>query len=372
MKIEPFALERYFAKHEFSAHFLLSCSDCESRRVSDLMAMADQETVRLWDDLRLGYTESAGHPLLREAIAHSYDRIGAEEVLVVVPEEGIFLLMHALLRAGDHVVCTFPGYQSLYEVAKSIGCQVTTWEPEEEHGWRFDVEALEKSLRPDTLLVVANFPHNPTGYVPPRDDFLAIVDLVRKRGAFLLSDEMYRLLEIEDAPTLPAACDVYDRAVSLSGMSKAYGLPGLRIGWLASRDTDLLGRVAELKDYTTICSSAPSEILAITALQSGERILSEQRARVNRNVSVLDGFFGKYRSLFRWNRPIGGSVTFPRVLAVKDTSTFCDELIHETGILLVPSQQFQYGQNHVRVGFGRENLPQVVTRFGEYLNRRFG
>jgi aspartate/methionine/tyrosine aminotransferase len=107
-------------------------------------------------------------------------------------------------------------------------------------------------------------------------------------------------------------------------------------------------------------------------LQSGERILSEQRARVNRNVSVLDGFFGKYRSLFRWNRPIGGSVTFPRVLAVKDTSTFCDELIHETGILLVPSQQFQYGQNHVRVGFGRENLPQVVTRFGEYLNRRFG
>jgi len=371
MKIEPFDLERYFAKHEFTAQFLLSCSDCESRSVSDLLALADAETIGLWKDLRLGYTESPGHPLLRKEIAETYDRIGAEGVLVVVPEEGIFLIMHSLLKPEDHVICTFPGYQSLYEVARSIGCQVTRWEPDEERGWRFDVEELKKRIRPNTRLVVVNFPHNPTGCVPPLEDFLAIVELVQDREVHLLSDEMYRLLEIDDGPTLPAACDLYDRAVSLSGMSKAYGLPGLRIGWLASQDADILRRVAQLKDYTTICNSAPSEILAIAALRSRLAILEEQRARVSRNVRVLDGFFSKYQALFRWNRPVGGSVSFPRVLAVDDTSTFCEELIQATGILLVPSSQFQYGQHHVRMGFGRENLPQVIERFGDYLDRRY-
>ena len=371
MKIEPFDLERYFAKHEFTAQFLLSCSDCESRSVSDLLALADAETIGLWKDLRLGYTESPGHPLLRKEIAETYDRIGAEGVLVVVPEEGIFLIMHSLLKPEDHVICTFPGYQSLYEVARSIGCQVTRWEPDEERGWRFDVEELKKRMRPNTRLVVVNFPHNPTGCVPPLEDFLAIVELVQDREVHLLSDEMYRLLEIDDGPTLPAACDLYDRAVSLSGMSKAYGLPGLRIGWLASQDADILRRVAQLKDYTTICNSAPSEILAIAALRSRLAILEEQRARVSRNVRVLDGFFSKYQALFRWNRPVGGSVSFPRVLAVDDTSTFCEELIQATGILLVPSSQFQYGQHHVRMGFGRENLPQVIERFGDYLDRRY-
>lgn len=371
MKIEPFDLERYFAKHEFTAQFLLSCSDCESRSVSDLLALADAETIGLWKDLRLGYTESPGHPLLRKEIAETYDRIGAEGVLVVVPEEGIFLIMHSLLKPEDHVICTFPGYQSLYEVARSIGCQVTRWEPDEERGWRFDVEELKKRMRPNTRLVVVNFPHNPTGCVPPLEDFLAIVELVREREVHLLSDEMYRLLEIDDGPTLPAACDLYDRAVSLSGMSKAYGLPGLRIGWLASQDADILRRVAQLKDYTTICNSAPSEILAIAALRSRLAILEEQRARVSRNVRVLDGFFSKYQALFRWNRPVGGSVSFPRVLAVDDTSTFCEELIQATGILLVSSSQFQYGQHHVRMGFGRENLPQVIERFGDYLDRRY-
>jgi len=372
MKIEPFDLERYFAKHEFSAQFLLSSSDCESRKMSELLALADAETARRWKDLRLGYTESPGHPLLREAIAETYDHVRAEEVLVVVPEEGIFLLMHGLLQPGDHVICTFPGYQSLYEVARSIGCEVSTWEPDEERGWRFDVEELKEKMQSNTKLVVVNFPHNPTGYVPQREDFEAILDVLREREVHLLSDEMYRLLEIDEGVILPAACDMYERAVSLSGMSKAFGLPGLRIGWLASHDTNALKRVAELKDYTTICNAAPSEVLAIIALRRRSDILREQGERVSRNVRVLDAFFGKYQALFKWNRPIGGSVCFPRVLVVEDTSSFCEELIEATGIMVVPSSQFQYGRHHVRIGFGREDLPQVVERFGGYLDHRFG
>jgi aspartate/methionine/tyrosine aminotransferase len=371
MNIEPFLLERFYARHEFTARYLLSNSDCEALKQSELVAMAGADTSQLWEELHLGYTESPGHPQLRQAIAETYSGIRSEEVLVAVPEECIFLFMHALLRPGDHIVCTFPGYQSLHSVARSIGCEVSAWEPQEDRGWHFDPERLRALLRPSTRLLVINFPHNPTGYVPPLAEFEAIVGLARERGVYLLSDEMYRLLEVVPGTTLPAGCDLYERAVSLSGMSKVYGLPGVRIGWLAGRDRELLGRVGQLKDYTTICSSAPSEILAIIALRQRQRIVRTQEARVRRNVAGLTEFFDRRQDLFRWNPPIGGSICFPRMTAVDDTSAFCDELVEQTGILLVPSEQFQYGRSHVRIGVGRENLPEVLQRFDEYLAQRF-
>ena len=371
MEIAPFQLERYFAKHEFSARYLLSSSDCESLSLAELLSMADAEMMGSWEALKLGYTESWGHPLLREEIANLYEGIKGPEVLVVVPEEGIFLLMHALLKAGDHVVCTFPGYQSLYEVARSIGCEVSNWEPDEEQGWHFDNDELANLIRAKTKLVVVNFPHNPTGYVPLRKDFIALVELVRDRGAYLLSDEMYRNLEVEPGTTLPAACELYERAFSLFGLSKSFGLPGLRIGWLASRDSQALRRVSRLKDYTTICSSAPSELLAIIALRSKERIFKQQIERVRKNLTVLDAFFDQYQDHFSWERPKGGSISFPRMLLVENTYTFSEQLVSEAGIMLAPSRVFQYGDHHVRIGFGRDNLPHVIELFGKYLDQHF-
>ncbi len=203
MEIATFELERYFARHEFTTRYLLSSSDCESLSMAELLEMSDPETMRMWQELRLGYTESLGHPLLRETIAELYSGIHADNILVAAPEECIFLLMHALLEPSDHMVCTFPGYQSLYEVARSIGCQVSTWEPHETDGWRFAVEDLQGMLQTNTKLVVANFPHNPTGYVPPLDEFLTMIDVVRQHGAYLLSDEMYRFLEV-DQGTYPS------------------------------------------------------------------------------------------------------------------------------------------------------------------------
>jgi aspartate/methionine/tyrosine aminotransferase len=339
--------------------------------MSELVGMADIETRQLWDELKLGYTETPGHPVLRQEISQAYEHIDKQGVLVMAPQEGIFLIMHALLEPGDHMICTAPAYQSLHEVARSIGCQVSTWEPHENQGWRFDIADLNRLLRVDTRLVVINFPHNPTGCVPPVEDFKSLIQLLKDRGVRLLSDEIYRYLEVEADTTLPAACDLYERAFSLSGLSKAFGLPGLRIGWLASQDHAALERVSLLKDYTTICSSAPGEILAITALRSRETIIDRQLKRVRRNVKALDVFFDSYDDIFRWNRPRGGSICFPRMLSVDDTAPFCEQLVLETGIMLVPSVMFQYDKHHVRVGFGRENLPQVLKTFGNYLDRKF-
>lgn len=371
MKIEPFALERYFARHEFSARYFLSSSDCEALTMAQLLRTADPQTMALWENLKLGYTETPGHTALREAVAESYDGLTVDDILVVVPEEGIFLLMNALLRPGDHVVCTFPGYQSLYEIARHIGCTVDTWQPDEDRGWHFDVGELESMLRPDTRLIVVNFPHNPTGFLPTFGEYAEIVELARSRGAYLFSDEMYRYLEVDKNTTLPSACELYGRAFSLFGLSKSFGLPGLRVGWMASRHRSGLQRMTMLKDYTTICASAPSEILAIMALKSRKSIISGHRERLLNNLTVLDRFFAEYADCFHWVRPLGGSICFPRLKIDQGAEAFCDTLVEKTGIMLVPSTLFGYGDTHIRIGFGRESLPDVIDRFAGYLDATF-
>ncbi len=371
MKIEHFALERYFAKYEFSAKYLLSCSDCEALTLNELLDMADAETLKLWESLKLSYTETWGHPFLRELIADLYKGINAENTLVMVPEEGIFLLMQTLLKPGDHIVCAFPGYQSLYEIARSLGCTVTKWIADESNGWAFNIQQLDSLIQENTRLVVVNFPHNPTGYLPTVNEFQDIITLVREKNIYLLSDEMYRFLEIGENRTLPSACELYDKAFSLFGMSKSYGLPGLRIGWMVSQAKTILSEMAYLKDYTTICSSAPSEILAIIALINGDQIISRHKSRIHRNLKVLTSFLGQYKKHFSWNRPKGGSICFPRMLTVDNTQRFCDQLVEKSGIMLVPSSLFEFENNHIRIGFGRENLPEVIDRFSEYVEDYF-
>ncbi len=368
MQIPPFTLERYFAKYEFSAKYMLSSSDCESLTLPELLEMASSEMRKAFFELKLGYTESMGHPQLRAEAAGIYDGIEADDVLIAAPEEAIFLLMNALLEPGDHVISTFPGYQSLYEIARAGGCQVSMWEPDEDAGWHFNLARLAELLRPETKLVVVNFPHNPTGFMPSKKEFMRLIELLRERGIFLLSDEMYRYLEIEKGSTLPSACEAYEKAFSLFGMSKTFGTPGLRIGWLASKQRTALAQILELKDYTTICSSAPSEILSIIALQNRNAIIDMQNARLARNIALLDDFMAQRPERFRWNRPRGGSICFPRMLGVESTLDFGEKLVQDAGIMIAPSHVFDYGHQHFRIGFGRENFGEVLGLFGEYVD----
>lgn len=215
MNLKPFKLERYFAKYEFSVKYLLSSSDCDGLSQKEVLEMADPEAKDLWDNLKLGYTESQGLPLLRQETAKLYSSINSENVLIVAPEEGIFIALNSILEKGDHVICTFPGYQSLYEVAEGIGCEVTRWKPDEEQGWRFDPEFLTKNIKPNTKLLVFNFPHNPTGYLASRKDFDCVIEIAKEHNLYVFSDEMYRFLEYNSEDRLPSACEVYNKAVSL-------------------------------------------------------------------------------------------------------------------------------------------------------------
>ena len=371
MHIADFALERYFARWEFAVDHLLCASDVQGYPMAELLALADDDTRRMWDGLTLGYTESTGHPLLRAEIASLYEDLEPDDVLVFAgAEEAIFCLANVLLSPGDHAVVTWPGYQSLYEVARATGADVTFHELREEHGWAIDIDLLRSQVTPSTRLVVVNAPHNPTGMQPDRATFDALVALAEEVGAHLLVDEVYRFLEFDGVERLPAGADASPRGISLGVMSKSFAMAGLRIGWLATRDRDVLERCARFKDYTTICSSAPSEVLALIGLRARATVLARSRSIVADNLVALDTFFDAWSDRFTWVRPRAGSVGFPR-LTVPGVSIddWAAGLVEAEGVLLLPGSQFDYGGNHFRLGFGRADLPIALERLERHAER---
>jgi len=279
----------------------------------------------------------------------------------------IFLFMHAALGPGDHAIVHFPCYQSLIEVARSTGCEVTPWTAREQDAWALDLDELERLIRPNTKAIVVNFPHNPTGYLMPGEDYRRLNQIAQERGISLFSDEVYRQAEYHPADRLPSACEINETSISLGVMSKTYGLPGLRIGWVVTRDESLLAKMAALKDYTTICNSAPSEFLAELALRHRPRLVERNLGIIARNLSILDGFFERYAGRFAWHRPKAGPIAFPRLLD-GDIEAFCHDLVTRSGVLLLPGTVYDDRGNHFRIGFGRANLPQAVERLEAYLS----
>ena len=371
MRIADFALERYFARWEFAVEHLLCASDVQGYPMHEVLALADEETRTLWERLTLGYSESSGHPLLRREIAALYTGLEPDDVLVFAgAEEGIFCLANVLLGPGDHSVVTWPGYQSLYEVARATGADVTLHELREDAGWALDLDVLRRQVTPATRLIVVNAPHNPTGMLPDRATFDALVATADDAGAYLLLDEVYRYLEFDEDDRLPAAPDVTPLGVSLGVMSKSFAMAGLRIGWLATRDRDLLERCASFKDYTTICASAPSEILALIGLRARETVLARSRGIVAANLERLDAFFEDWADRFAWVRPRAGSVAFPRLtvpgVGIDDWAA---GLVEAEGVLLLPGSRFEYGGNHFRLGFGRTDLPVALQRLEAHATR---
>jgi len=370
MRHEEFQLERYLAQYEFNARHLIASSDCESYPMAEVVSWADDECRGLWEALWLGYTESPGLPQLRREIAGLYHGVSPDDVLEVVPEEGVLIAMTVLLEPGDHVIATHPGYQTLYGIAEALGCEVTYWEPDEEQGWRFDPAFVRRALRPNTRLIVANFPHNPTGYLPSAAEYQELFDSAAEARAYVFSDEMYRGLEQDPATRLPSAAELYDKAVALSGMSKTYSLPGLRVGWLATRDRDLLARLAAYKDFTTICASAPGEILALIGLRERDRIVARNLRTIADNLDKLEAFAAQRQGLLSLVRPHAGSICFARLAAAEGALAFCRRLVEEAGVVLLPSTVFDYGDTHVRFGLGRLAFGEGLAAFAAWLERR--
>ena len=367
MKISPFKLERYFAKYEFNAEFLLCSSDCEAMSIADLLAL-EEGAAEKFQNVWLGYTESLGSPALRKEICSIYSTMQPEDILVHTgAEEAIFLFMHAILTENDHVIVHAPHYQSLSEVAKSIGCDVSLWQAREENTWALDIDELRHLVRSSTKAIIINTPHNPTGYLMSRADFDSVNKFAQENNLLLFLDEVYRESEYDFATRLPSACDMGDHAVSLGVTSKTYGLAGLRIGWIATKNRKVYESMAALKDYTTICNSAPSEFLSEVALRNRQKLIDRNLTIIKNNLAVVDDLFSSHADLFQWVRPQAGSMGFPKLFKGK-VEDFCEDLVKKAGVLLLPGTMYDDTGNHFRLGLGRKNLPQAVERLEKYLN----
>lgn len=363
-----FKLEEFWKKYEFSAPYLLCPSDAETWSLNEIIAMADPETKGLWDNLSLGYTESPGLPLLRKEIASLYTTLDAEDILTTAgAEEGIYCAMHSLLSPGDHVIIISPCYQSLETLPRQLDAEITLIHLQPEAKWKLSIEQLQSAWRETTKLLIINCPHNPSGMLLDKDVFEEMIALARKSGAYIFSDEVYRYLEIDESKRLPALADAYEKGISLNVMTKAFGLAGLRIGWLASQDAEFLQKAGSYKMYTSICNSAPSEILALIALRAREMLLSRNRKIILQNIELLDRFIERHASAIAWTRPESGTIAFLELILPISVETFTEQLVQQAGVLIMPASVFDYQGNFFRIGFGRKNMPEVLGHFEHFL-----
>jgi len=366
MQITPFRIEEYMGKHEFSARYLLSCSDAESVAIEEILSLepgAHDAFLKHW----CGYTESPGAPWLREVLATIYKTIHADQLVVVsAAEEAIFLFYHALLTPQDHAIVETPCYESALTVPKSTGAAVSEWRRKPENGWAHEIAALEAMIRPNTRALFINTPHNPTGLLMPPEIFRRVLELAAKHNIYVFSDEVYRELEHNPAMRLPAACDLYDRALSLGSVSKSYGLPGLRLAWLASHDQEFLRKIISLKHYTTICASAPSEFLTALAFRHRQKFVDRNLQIVLRNLSLLTEFFARHSNVFEWTPPNAATIGFARFKPQQDVQDWCEKLVRDAGVLLLPGTVYDEPR-HIRFGYGRKNMPESLAQFEAYL-----
>ena len=369
MNVNIFKLEEYLTKYEFSAPYLLCCSDAESFSMQEIINLANNEEAKLWNNLRLQYTEPYGLPQLRTQIASRlYPSLSFENILCFSgAEEGIFASLSVLCEPNDNVIVLSPCYQSLMEIPKQNGATVTQVILKEENQWRIDLKEIELAIRKNTKCIVMNFPHNPTGQVISQKELNDLITLCAKYDLWLFSDEVYRLLgKPEKGWSYPAAT-LYPKAISLGVMSKAFGMAGLRVGWIACQDKALIHKIKLIKDYLSICNSAPSEILSLIALNNMDKILKRNNQIVEDNLKILDPFMQEYHDLFEWIRPKGGCVGFVKYKGPESIENFCDKLVKEKGVLLLPSTVYDYKNSYFRIGFGRKTMPEALNRMKDFL-----
>lgn len=370
--LPEFKLETHFSKWEFRARYHMTASDAESMSVRDLLALATGEEREEFEGLWLGYTETFGAPDLREAIAATHENRVAPDVLCFAgASEGIFAANAVILDKDSHAIVVTPNYQS-HETLPVAICSATGIPLDPDDNWSLDIDRVADAIRPNTKLVTINFPHNPTGAILPLERYHALVELCRKHGIYILHDEIFNGLGPTGTEHLPFIADIYERGLSLNVMSKSYGLPGLRIGWITCADGDLIARMERMKHYLSICSSGPSERLSKIALNNREKLLARNCAIIDENLPKWEAFFARYPDLFDWRRPAGSCMAFPRYKGAEGVEKFTRSLVEQSGVLLLPSTIYtsELGAtptNRFRLGYGRKGLDEGLAALDEHL-----
>lgn len=371
--LPDFRLETHFAKWEFKAKYHMTASDAESMSLNDLLSMATDADREAFDKLWLGYTETYGEPELRTIISKMFDALSSENILCFAgASEGIFAANTVLLDRDSHAIVVTPNYQS-HETLPSVICNATGIPLDPKDGWSLDIDRLANAIQKNTRLININFPHNPTGANLDESRLNRLVEVARHHGVYILSDEIFRGLGPTGTAFAPPIADLYEKGLSLNVMSKAYGLPGLRIGWIGCQNKDLLSRMERMKHYLSICNSSPAEQLTKIALKNRDRILARNCQIIDQNLQTLNAFFERYADRFQWRQPDASCIGFPKYLGTEGVETFATRLIQEHGLLILPGSIYRSDltttpTDHFRIGFGRSNMGPGLQVLADYLN----
>jgi len=303
-------------------------------------------------DMTLFYGDHLGNPALREVIAAGDNNIGPNHVLVTTGAAlALFAVNTSLLRPGDHAVIVHPNYVTNVETPRAAGANPEYLDISFDENWRIDIERIEKMIRPETRLVSLTNPHNPTGAVMPEEDLLRVIDLVEKNDCYLLHDETYREMMF-DKP-LPIAALLSTRAISISSMSKSYGLPGIRIGWLICRDESLMETLLAAKEQIVICNSVIDEEIACRVLQERDTYMGKIHASIRKGLEIMTRWI-EGQDIFEWIKPAGGVVAFVRFKpdVSVDIDAFYRILNEKYRTFTGPGHWFEMDRRYMRIGFG--------------------
>lgn len=355
MRVETFELERWMTQWETVVRYDLAESGIHPLSMRELIAFnGDEGTLDNLLDLRLGYSEARGTEELRALLAATYDNTSPDEILVTTGAiEANYLLFNTLLDPGDHVVAVYPAYQQLYSVPRAIGCDVDLWTLRQENDFRFDLDELERLVNDRTKLIVINSPHNPTGSVLSPDELARVYQIAERAGAWVMGDEAYRWLSLPDGEQLAAPVrDLGARGISVGTLSKPFGLPGLRIGWMAA-PAEVVNACWAQRDYISLSPGKLSDALAVLALRNRDRIFARTKAISSANLTVLETWIKEREGLVDWVRPRGGLLGLLHYHLNVSSMKLADRLAAEASVMLAPGAAFGY-EDHLRVGLGQE------------------
>ncbi len=358
MKIERFELERWMTAYEMHVEVDIAESGIFPLTVSDLLSLEPpDERAQTLDhllNLRLGYSEATGTLELRSRLADTYQDCTPDNILVTTGAiEANFLLFNALLQPGDHVIAPYPAYQQLYSVPRALGCDVSLWQARPENGFHFALEEFERLVRRETRLIVLNSPHNPTGALLSPADIQHVVELAQSVGAKVLSDEAYRWLTIpgEESPG-PPAYDLGPGCISVGTLSKPFGLPGLRLGWMAA-PAEIVAECWSLRDYVSLSPGRLNDALAILAIKHRAKIFERNGAIIAANLARANDWVAAYAGLLSWKPPRGGLLALLHYRLDIPSLDLANMLAEQYSVMLAPGSAFGL-ERYLRIGIGQE------------------
>ncbi len=368
--IEPFALANFLNRWIPTVRHDLASSDAETMTLAELLDLAGPQDLERWQRLGFGYLDPRGAEWLRGSLASRYARLEADDILCCAgAQEALACIAAALLTPSDHAVVVLPIYQPSEEAVTSL-CAATGIPLREEGGWRLDVGEVAAALRPETRLVLMNMPNSPTGATLDAETICDLVALCRRRGIWLIGDEVYR--NTEPRGRAPAIVDLYERGISIDSLSKGFGLAGLRVGWIGCHDRRLLAAALDAKNRMSSCLSSASEVLALVALGAEDRVLARSRAIGECSRARLEALIGRHPDLFEADDSRNLAFAFPRYLGGEGADRFAQDLARRAGILVLPSNLWRsrlgpVPADRLRIGLGRLGGVQALDGLDRHL-----